>query len=125
MKPSDAQDAANQSAIVDCTSKFGVELIQSIIVQSQLYSTTFDSRAVAVSIRVFPGDPRFDALETMLRDEAESQKTAAQAKLTALGISVAVDQATLDETATKALEAKTEHEALLERNRLKHEAAVQ
>lgn len=119
MKVDEIAALANHSATVDNVSRFEVTEIGSITVQANLLLTAPQGGRAAVALRVFPDDDRFAILESMLRDHATTKKTEAVAALSAVGITVEVDQAHLDAVMADTNAAKSKIIALKARNAAK------
>jgi hypothetical protein len=118
MKTDDLKKAANYSDIVEKCSKFDVSLIQSITVQANTHAQRSDSGNI-VAVRIWPDDPRYAALEALLRAESADQKTKAEAELTKIGLTVVVDQAVVDQAQADSVAAKAIFDDNMERIRLK------
>jgi hypothetical protein len=119
MKISDMQIAAKQAMTIERVARFEVGMVQSITVTAHMHSVSAEGRNNTVSIRVLEDDPRFATLDAMIREEAVSEKTKAEAALTALGVAVEVPQEVKDAAAADAAAGKAAYDDALERNRIK------
>lgn len=131
MKHKDLMRAAKAAEKFDAISKFEVMDIASISVKANPFVTEAlagQGRASAVQLAIFPGDPAWDPLMTLISARVQEQKTLASDELLAAGITPTVDKAELEaivaETANgkaKLEEAKAAHDAV----RAKKEAGGQ